>query len=112
MTSQMNAAVIEAAASIVLKFAAPRPQPLKPLVWARAIAAMTALSLLLGFYFVAREIEKQGELRRQAVALHAAATWRCNALPGRLARANCLTQLNTPPGKEVLVQVAAKLGDR
>jgi len=33
---------------------------------------------------------------QQAIATHAAATWRCNALNGTGASGNCLSKLNAP----------------
>ena len=94
MTQPMNAKLIDVPASIVLSFAASPLSPLKPLVWPWGLAATAVLGLLIGFCVVAREIEKQGERRRVAVAVHEEATWRCQALMGRAAI--CATKM-TPP---------------
>lgn len=115
MSPQPSRTVNEVPANIVLTFAAPRLQPLKPRVWPRALAALAALGLLLGFYFAVRAVEDQGERRRQAVAVHEDATWRCRALTGRVPRTSCLAQLNPPPektDKAVVVQVAAQRSER
>jgi hypothetical protein len=115
MSPLPSSTVNEVPANIVLRFVAPRLQPIKPRVWPRALAAVAALGLLLGFYFAARAVETQGERRRLAVAAHEDATWRCRALMGRLPRANCLAQLNAPPeklGKAAAVQVAVQRSER
>lgn len=115
MSPQPSSTVNEVPVNIVLTFAPPRLQPLEPRVWPRALAAVVALGLLLGFYFAVRAVEKQGERRRQAVAAHEEASWRCRALMGRQPRADCLAQLNAPPeklNKLVVVQVAAQRSDR
>lgn len=112
MTPQLGTHATEAPPSIVLAFAASPLSPHKPLVWPWAVVAASVLGLLLGFYFVVREIEKQGEQRRVAVAARQDATWRCNALYGRLQRSNCLAQLNAPGDKALVVQVVARTDQR
>lgn len=116
MSPQPSCTINEVPANIVLTFVAPRLQPLKPRVWPRALAAVLALGLLLGFYFAVRAVENQGERRRQAVAVHEEATWRCRALMGRLPRASCLARLNAPlvekVDKAVALQVAAQAAQR
>lgn len=106
MPPQMSATGAEQPASIVLRFAPSRLPPLKPLVWPWGVVTVAAAGLLVGFYFAAREVEKQGERRRQSVAAHEEATWRCQALMGRLPRASCLAQLNAPGDQVLVVQVA------
>lgn len=112
MPSQMSATRAEQPADIVLSFAASRLPPLKPLLWPWAVVTVAAVGLLVGFYFAARAVEKQGELRRLAVAAHEQATWRCQALLGRLPRASCLAQLNAPADKGPVVQTVAGTSQR
>lgn len=112
MPPQMSATGAEQPASIVLRFAPTRLPPLKPLVWPWGVVTVAAMGLLVGFYFAAREVEKQGERRRQSVAAHEEATWRCQALMGRLPRASCLAQLNAPGDKGPEVQTVARANQR
>jgi hypothetical protein len=112
MTPQSSADATQVPADIVLRFAASPLPPLRPPRWTWAVATSAVLGLLVGFCLVVREIEQQGERRRQAVAVLADATWRCNALPARLARASCLTQLNAPRETPRVVQVVAGGGQR
>ncbi len=112
MDSQTSANVPEVQAGIVLAFAASALPPLKPPVWLWAVGATAVLGLLVGFYFVVRAIERQGEQRRLAVLVHADATWRCKALLGRVPRASCLMELNEPSRTDGVVQVSADVGGR
>lgn len=66
-------------------------------VWPAIAAALAILALLLAFQQVIRGAVQRGELRRQTVAVQAAATWRCKALRSLLLRTSCLSQLNVPP---------------
>jgi len=112
MTAPMSTNLIDVPASIVLTFAASPLPPLKPLWWPWGLAATAVLGLLVGFYVVVREVEQQGESRRLAVATHEEATWRCQALLGRLPRASCLVQLNAPRDKLPVVQLVAGSNQR
>jgi len=102
----------EQPASIVLSFAPARLLPLRPLVWPWGLVATAAVGLLVGFYFAVRAVEKQGERRRLDMAVHEEATWRCQALMGRLERASCLAQLNAPGDKGPVVQTVARTNQR
>ena len=112
MPPEMSATRAEHPSNIVLSFAASRLPPLKPLRWPWAVVTVAAVGLLVGFYFAARAVETQGEHRRQAVAAHEEATWRCQALVGRLPRASCLAQLNAPGDKVPAVQTVARSNQR
>ncbi len=112
MESKMSANVPELQAGIVLTFAASALPPLKPPAWLWGVVATAVLGLLVGFYFVVRAIERQGEQRRLAVLAHADATWRCKALLGRVSRASCLMELNPPSGTDSVVQANAEVGAR
>lgn len=70
------------------------------LVWPALLAGLVAAALLFSFCWVVHETVRQGELRRQAVAWRALATWRCGALSAARLRADCLWQLDagTPDG--------------
>jgi hypothetical protein len=61
-----------------------------------ALALVAALALILALVQVVRGAVQQGDLRRQASAEHADATWRCKALQGLLQRKTCLKELETP----------------
>ena len=65
-------------------------------VWSGLVATLIVLGMLMAFHQVVRGAVQQGELRQQAIATHAAATWRCNALNGTGASGSCLSQLNAP----------------
>lgn len=58
------------------------------------LAAVAIVGLLLAFHQVVRGAVAQGESRRHAVAVHADATWRCEALRGIGQSQACLAQLN------------------
>lgn len=64
-------------------------------------AASLAVALLLGllalFHQVMRDAVRQGDLRREATALHTLALFRCKDLPDRHARDRCLLQLPAVP---------------
>ncbi len=61
--------------------------------WPGMLAAMTILGLLLAFHQVVSGAVLQGELRLQAVALHANATSRCNRMGNVRDNKTCLSQL-------------------
>jgi hypothetical protein len=65
--------------------------------WPGVLASLSLLGLLLVFHHVVRSAVRQGELRREVIALHNAAAWRCNALRDRLVRDSCLQELNAAP---------------
>lgn len=65
--------------------------------WPLILAALVALLLVLGIQQVVRQAVRQGELRRQEVAAHAEATWRCNFQRGKEKRDVCRVQANAPP---------------
>lgn len=84
---------------------AARPQRLQPgwhrlpaaarsPVWPGLLGALLIVGMLLAFHQVVHGAVQQGALRHKATAVHADATWRCNALPGQGASDNCLRQLN------------------
>jgi hypothetical protein len=56
-------------------------------------AGVAMLGMLAALLLVARQAVRQGESRRQAVALVADATWRCQALRDAVRRASCLAPL-------------------
>ena len=57
-------------------------------------AGAGVLALLLAFHQVVTGAVQQGGLRRRAVAVHADATWRCQARSSVLQPEACLAQLN------------------
>ena len=65
--------------------------------WPAVLASLAILALLAAFDQVVRGAVIQGDLRRQAVALHAEATWRCKALRDISVRQTCLAELNSAP---------------
>ena len=83
---------------------------LRAAVWSGILAALAVLGLLLAFYQVVRDAVDQAALRRQAVALHANAAWRCQMAPGFHASQRCLGQLEAvrpghrdPPGHDTVL---------
>ena len=66
-------------------------------VWPAILAALAGLGLLLAFYQVVRGAVDQAALRRQAVAVQADASWRCQWLPGHGASQHCLIKLESMP---------------
>ncbi|MBE0547449.1 MAG: hypothetical protein IH627_07315 [Rubrivivax sp.] len=62
--------------------------------WARALpwvlAALATAGLLLSLSLVVQNVVRQAALRHAATAVQTDALWRCNTLPGRDARGNCL----------------------
>jgi hypothetical protein len=79
--------------------------------WWLVFALLPALGLLLAFGGVVRVAVRQGVTMREAVAAHAAATWRCDVLPIRGARADCLLQLAaaSPAGSGAVPPAEASL---
>jgi hypothetical protein len=57
--------------------------------WCAALAVLAILALLLAFDRVVRQGVEQGALRQATERARSNATWRCNALPGMQARADC-----------------------
>ena len=76
---------------------------LRAAVWSGILAALAVLGLLLAFYQVVLDVVDQAALRRQAMALHADTTWRCQEAqetPGHAASQHCLAKLeNLSPGR-------------
>lgn len=70
--------------------------------WPGMLVALTILGLLLAFHQVVRGAVLQGELRLQAVALHANATSRCNSMRNVRDSKTCLSQLAARELREVL----------
>jgi hypothetical protein len=68
---------------------------------AATIAIVGIVGLLAAFHHVVRGAVLQSELRRQAIATHAEAVWRCNALR---VRDSCLAQLNAAPHDDATLQ--------
>jgi hypothetical protein len=68
----------------------------------RALAALAAVALLVGFHQVVRGAVQQGELRHVAWVVHADTVWRCNALRGQSERDDCLVE-----GRQVAVALIA-----
>lgn len=61
------------------------------------LALLAPLGLLVAFHHVVEEAAEQAVLRRQAVAAHAEAAWRCRDLRPTPARAACLARLGPAP---------------
>ena len=61
------------------------------------VALVVIVSLLLAFYQVVSGAVQQAEARRQAAAVEADATWRCNSQSAAPQRMSCLTRLRTAP---------------
>jgi len=59
------------------------------------LALLVSLALLLVFGAVVRGAVSEGEARRTAAASRADATWRCQALHGRLPRDACLANIGS-----------------
>lgn len=74
-------------------------------LWPGIVAALVIFGMLLAFHQVVLGVVQQSELRHQASAMQAKATWRCQALRGLEASGNCLLQLNSMVHREALVQV-------
>jgi hypothetical protein len=68
-------------------------------VWPAVLAGAACLFLLVAFDQVVRGAVVRSELRRQAEAQHAEATWRCKALRGSGASQTCLVQLTRESGR-------------
>lgn len=62
-------------------------------IWSGLLAAVALLALLLAFQQVVLGGVRQSELRHQAAAVLADATWRCEALRGADLARQCLTGL-------------------
>lgn len=63
--------------------------------WLGIAMTLTSVALLVAFEQAVRGGVRQGEMRRQAVAVRADAQWRCKALRGPRARDDCLAQLDS-----------------
>lgn len=72
--------------------------------WTVILAALAIIGLLMAFYQVVRGVVMQAELRRQAIATHADATWRCKTLVGLRASEDCLMQLQAAPHGGAMLQ--------
>ncbi len=65
--------------------------------WLSGVGALLLFGLLVLFHQVVRSAVQQGELRREATALHTAALFRCKALQERRTREACLQRLSAGP---------------
>lgn len=68
-------------------------------LWPALAIGVTLLSLFAAYFLVVRDITKNGELRRAAVAAHSDGMWRCQSIPGRAARESCMRELNGDNGR-------------
>lgn len=73
-------------------------------VWPGVLALLLAMGLLLAFHQVVNGAVLKGDLQRKAAAMHAEASWRCNAMRGLKASAGCLFQLNEASGGDARVR--------
>jgi hypothetical protein len=62
--------------------------------WLGGVVVLLLFGLLGLFYHVVRSAAQQGQLRREATALHSAALWRCKGMPQRRPRDACLQRLD------------------
>lgn len=69
---------------------------LRGVTWPVVLAVLGGSALLLAFQHVVHGVVDQGAMRRQAVALHADATWRCRIERAAGDSRNCLAQLQLP----------------
>ena len=69
------------------------PIGLGSLIWSGLVTTLIILGMLLAFHQVVIDAVQQSELRHQAIALEAEASWRCNTLRGPSAVGSCLAQL-------------------
>lgn len=60
--------------------------------WAGLLASAMLFGLLFAFHEVVQGAVRQGDLRRQANAVYADATWRCEALRGAADQRQCLAR--------------------
>jgi hypothetical protein len=72
-------------------------------------ALAVALALLSAYVRVLLDTVQQGDLRREATAKQAAATWRCNALSSTRLREGCLLKLQAPPPHEAPINTPPDL---
>ena len=81
--------------------------------WPRIAATLASIALLIAFQQVVLAGVRQGDARRQAVAMHADAQWRCRALRRPSARVDCLLQLDASPSKgaELPAEHTAAMGE-
>jgi hypothetical protein len=68
--------------------------PLRRPGWPGGLVMLLLFGLLGLFHQVVRSAVQQGQLRREATALHSAALWRCKAMPQRRLRDACLQRLD------------------
>lgn len=80
-----------------MNLAAPGLRVLRSPRWKALFALFALLGMLLLFGRVVRQAVEQGELRRQAQAALAQATWRCRMLADSRQRQACLQQLAEVP---------------
>lgn len=86
----------------MMRLQASNLDPQTPAGWRLApgpalVALVVFVSLLLAFYQVVSGAVQQAEARRQAAAVEADATWRCNSQSAAPQRMSCLTRLRTAP---------------
>lgn len=80
------------------------PAAVRSPVWPGILSALIILGMLLTFHQVVRGVVQQSELRHQATAQRAEATWRCRALPGLQASRTCLLKLDATTHGDAMLQ--------
>jgi hypothetical protein len=84
--------------------------------WPMALAGATVFALVMGFHHVVANAVRQGEALRMNVVTKSDATWRCQALQNRHARAQCLDAIEssstsianaTPPPNTAFIETSA-----
>ena len=88
------------------------PPAIRAPAWRGLWTLLLALALLLGFAQVVRQSVRQGELLRVAVATHAEAVARCNALRGARMKESCLARLTARPEEAAAADDSAALTQR
>lgn len=73
-------------------------------VWSGIAATLVMSGMLLAFHQVVSGAVQQSELRRQADATQAEASWLCNAMQGPLARDKCRLELSAPRVGHAMIQ--------
>lgn len=73
-------------------------------VWSGIAATLAISGLLVAFHQVVSGAVQQSELRRQADATQAEASWLCNAMQGPLARDKCRLELNASTVGHAVIQ--------
>lgn len=77
--------------------------------WPGILGTLVILAMLLAFHQVVLGAVQRGALRHKATAMHAEASWRCNALQGQSASELCLLQLNSAANDAPLARGQATL---